>query len=194
MAKSRKSESPVATYHRLMAEFNTTMDQATALIDQMAALAGQQSEQDRVDEEELKDHVRDKANALVVRAATHFLNHYVLQYLEMEGEDEERESKKYLVTSLNMFCKYYGVALRMPDNEDPCMIYAVGSRDGKGRYVMEHKASKKRSGAHKTIRDLLPLQLVTAPPREEGFLTSRAAGFFDFFSAPQSSKKKGFSG
>lgn len=193
MAKSRKSESPVATYRQLMAEFNTTMDQAMALIDQMAALAGQRdSPTDRVSEEELKDHVRDKANALVVRAATHFLNHYVLQYLEMEGEDEDRESKKYLVTSLNMFCKYYGVALRMPDNEDPCMIYAVGSRDGKGRYVMEHKASKKRSGAHKTIRDLLPLQLVTAPPREEGFLTSRAAGFFDFFSAPR--KNKGFSG
>lgn len=60
-------------------------------------------------------------------------------------------------------------AIAYPETGKPSALFAIPSKDGKGRYVLEDKETKKRSSVIKGLEDLLPMKFVTNPPRRESF-------------------------
>ena len=89
------------------------------------------------------------------------------------GSDESYESKKNIVIETNARLRQLNAAVAHPSTGEPCILYAVASRDGYGRYVLENRVTKKRSGAYTTLLDLLPVKLVPDVPRKEGVITRR---------------------
>jgi hypothetical protein len=80
------------------------------------------------------------------------------------------EKKKEVAKEINADLRHYGYAIRHPESASPCMVLAVGSPDGTGRYVLADRLTKKRSHTCNTLLDLFPIGLVPEPRRREGFL------------------------
>jgi hypothetical protein len=110
----------------------------------------------------LLNEIKHKVTELIVNA-------YIPPQVEKHGEDYE--GKKQLVRYWNEFLR--GSAIAHPETGRPCMLLAVGSRDKAGRYVLEDRETRKRTGAYKTLLDILPVKIVADLPRKEGFIERR---------------------
>jgi hypothetical protein len=80
------------------------------------------------------------------------------------------EKKKQVAKEINADLRHYGYSIRHPETGTPCMVLAVGSPDGAGRYVLADRLTKKRSNTCNALLDLFPIGLVPEPKRREGFL------------------------
>lgn len=87
------------------------------------------------------------------------LNYYFhSKYMHRQDEaslDEKKSVAKMIADRL----KQWGNVILHPDNGEPCNLYAISSLDGKGRYTLENRRTKKRSNTSKSIIDFLPLRI-----------------------------------
>lgn len=118
----------------------------------------------------LNDHVWVEAHDLILRAATAHFNDWGRRELAHRDDREDYKWKKELASDANRFARTFGVAFRTPEAAAPCVLFAVGSRDGFGRYVLEARETKTRTGSYKSLADLLPAALVSAPARAERYV------------------------
>jgi len=167
-------------FRDILADFNEALNLAKARIAEAAAIrldmTNHQTEQVLSD---FNNHVWLEAHELILQAASLYMDCFVVSELADSGDAEDHKRKKELAALVNRFCRIYGVALRTEETDDPCVLFAVGSRDGHGRYVLENRATKKRTGSFKSLAEMRPLRLVSAPPRVEGFIQSRPEQFRD---------------
>ena len=103
-------------------------------------------------------------------------NAYFTAKLRRRYDMSSYEKKKEVAKEINADLRHYGYAIRHPDSASPCMVLAVGSPDGTGRYVLADRLTKKRSHTCNTLLDLFPIGLVPEPRRREGFLEKDEAG------------------
>jgi hypothetical protein len=80
---------------------------------------------------------------------------------DLRPDSEDFSMKKVVVKNINdqLRSGRFSIAI---DNR-PVLLLAVGSPDRCGRYVLKDRETKKRSKSRKSIKDLLPLQIVPAP-------------------------------
>ena len=81
--------------------------------------------------------------------------------IEREGYEEKLE----YVRQWNMTLRAVNGALAHPETSAPCILLAVSSYDGQGRYTLENRETKKRSGSYKSLREL-PVRVVPDLPRK----------------------------
>lgn len=117
--------------------------------------------------DEIHKHVWVAAHELILPIARAHFNAWARGELRKKDDREDYARKKELATLANQFGRFFGVALRTADADRPCILYAVGSRDKFGRYVLEDMEKKTRTGSYKSLGDLLPVELVSAPGRVE---------------------------
>lgn len=79
--------------------------------------------------------------------------------LEMAQEPEDYDRKKEIASWLNDALKRYNLTIYHPVEKKPCILLAVGSRDKQGRYVIENRETKKRSGAYRSVADMIPVMI-----------------------------------
>jgi hypothetical protein len=77
--------------------------------------------------------------------------------------------KKEVAKEMNADLRHYGYSIRHPESGNPCLVLAVGSPDGAGRYVLADRLTKKRSHTCSTILDFFPICLVPEPRTLAGF-------------------------
>lgn len=103
------------------------------------------------------------------------INVYLNDLLESNSEAESTyEAKKRIVQLLNEELRTGSkAAIKHPDTGAACMLLAVGSPDGLGRYVLEDRETKKRSKTTNSLRSLLPMSLIPDSVRREGLIDRR---------------------
>lgn len=67
----------------------------------------------------------------------------------------------------------HDAAIAHPVTGNPNLLLAIASYDKRGRYTLEDRATKKRSGSYKTLREITPFKLVPDIPRREGVIERR---------------------
>jgi hypothetical protein len=92
--------------------------------------------------------------------------HFMEAELEYKGKSE-------IVADINSQLRKLDLAFAHPETGEACILYAVTSRDGMGRYSLENRITKTRTGGFKSIRKLMPFQLTTDIPRKEGVIERR---------------------
>jgi hypothetical protein len=85
------------------------------------------------------------------------------------------EAKRAVVKEINEDLRFHGYAIAHPETGAATTLLASSSQDGKGRYVLCDRVTKKRSHTSMTLLDLLPLRLVLEPKRREGLIETRRA-------------------
>jgi hypothetical protein len=81
---------------------------------------------------------------------------------EMKNESSNIDAKRFIAGRIASFLVPNGLSIGHPESGEPCNIYVVPGSDGEGRYVLENRATKKRSHTSRTIIDLIPLLFVRA--------------------------------
>lgn len=74
---------------------------------------------------------------------------------------------------INDILRNLGLTFLHPETDEPCNLYAVPSRDGHGRFTLENRKTKVRTGGYKSFQELIPFKLVPTPPRKEGVIERR---------------------
>lgn len=162
---------PPITFVEAVTRFNAAIDAAKGILDLvLGATRGDPTGSREHLLSDLNDHVWVEAHDLILRAAAAHFNAWVRADLARRDDREDYKRKKELASAVNLFARTFGVALRAPDAAAPCVLFAVGSRDGFGRYVLEARETKTRTGSYKTLADLLPVELVSAPARAEHYV------------------------
>ncbi|QDV34989.1 hypothetical protein [Tautonia plasticadhaerens] len=87
--------------------------------------------------------------------------------------------KQELAKKVNAELRERHQALRHPENGEPCVIYAMATRNGDGRYVLENRMTKKRSGSYKTLLELMPFRFTQDVARKEGLAGKKKKGESD---------------
>ena len=154
----------------LVGEFNVALWQARSILDRI--LRGTQTDMTGVWEERLRDlndHVWAEAHSLIVPAAAAHFNAWARGMLAAKDDAQDYQWKKHLAADANLFARTFGVAFRTADSDAPCVLFAIGSRDKLGRYVLEDRVSKSRTGSYKSLAELLPIAFVSAPARSESY-------------------------
>lgn len=81
------------------------------------------------------------------------------------------EDKRIVAKKINEKLRELKLAISNPGDGDPCIVLVVQSRDGLGRYTLESRITKKRSGFYKTIMEMQPIKLANqdekVSPREK---------------------------
>jgi hypothetical protein len=115
------------------------------------------------------DDLLDEARlAVLERQFNAYWSHKVRRSYDLSSY----EKKKEIAQEMNTDLRHYHVMIRHPDTGSPCLLFAVGSPDGKGRYVLADRLTKKRTHTSSRLLELLPLGLVKEPPRRENFVKS----------------------
>lgn len=89
------------------------------------------------------------------------------------GEGSDYEEKANFVYELNSMLRALRLCFAHPETGEPCNLYAVPSRDGHGRFTLENRETKVRTGGYKSFQELMPITLVLEPPRKEGVIERR---------------------
>jgi hypothetical protein len=87
------------------------------------------------------------------------INLDVREQLSQCDDRTDYAQKKKIARWLGETLRGLSAAILHPETNEECVLFASGNRDGFGRYVLEEIETKKRSGAYKSIDDLLPLRL-----------------------------------
>lgn len=154
----------------LVGEFNVALWQARSILDRI--LRGTQTDMTGKWEERLRDlndHVWAEAHSLIVPAAAAHFNAWARGMLAGKDDAQDYQWKKQLAADANLFARTFGVAFRTTESDAPCVLFAIGSRDKLGRYVLEDRVSKSRTGSYKSLAELLPIAFVSAPARSESY-------------------------
>ncbi len=106
----------------------------------------------------------------------HRLNVYWAGKLYKKYDLADYEAKRTIVSDINTYLRDLEFAIRHPESGEPCTLLASASPDGKGRYVLSDRRTKKRSHTSVTLLDLLPLRLNRAPRRREAFIEAKEKG------------------
>ena len=122
--------------------------------------------------------VRSNAHCLMIRLQEYelcisvsLINNTIMSRLAYEDDTNDYSRKKQLGLHYRDVLREWGLAIYRDGNAVNLLV--VANRDGTGRYVLEDKISKKRTGAYKSLKDLLPLMLTRDIPRKEGFVEQR---------------------
>lgn len=83
------------------------------------------------------------------------------------------DKKKTHIQLINSLLRRADLAFAHPETGDPCILYAQNSYDRLGRYTLENRITKKRSGSYKSLKELFPFKLVPDAPRKEGLIERR---------------------
>ena len=94
-------------------------------------------------------------------------------YYAKHAQADDYENRKSFVKEFDDELRKYSAAIAHPESGEPCILLAVASRDGTGRFTLENRLTKKRGGFYKSITELLPLKLVPDAPRKEGVIERR---------------------
>ncbi|WP_337177541.1 hypothetical protein [Paludisphaera sp.] len=86
---------------------------------------------------------------------------------------DDYDLKKQWAKEVNEDLRKDQCAIRHPESGQPCSVFAIASPDGKGRYVLGNRITKKRTHSSPTISELFPVKLVPEPKRREGFLNKK---------------------
>lgn len=84
--------------------------------------------------------------------------------IHREEDDDDFERKRLLVRTISGECARLNMAVKHPETGRPCNLYAIATVDGKGRYVLEDKETKKRDMSSKRLADLAPLEVIDYRP------------------------------
>ncbi len=160
------------TFVEAVTRFNAAVDAANAVLDHVLKATGGVDPKSGWEHllSDLNDHVWVEAHGLILLAATAHFNAWGRGELAHRDDREDYKRKKELASDANRFARTFGVAFRTPEADAPCVLFAVGSRDGFGRYVLEARETKTRTGSYKSLADLLPAALVSAPARAERYV------------------------
>ena len=165
-----RSEAQRGSLVDLVGQFNAAVAQARAVLDQI--LSATRADTAGKWESKLQDlnaHVWVEAHSLVVAAAAGHFNAWARATLAHKDDREDYAWKKQIASDANQFARSFGVAFRAAGSDAPCVLFAVGSRDKCGRYVLEDRTTKTRTGSYKSLSELLPVALVSAPARAEAY-------------------------
>ena len=88
---------------------------------------------------------------------TPWVNQRLLEMIRQGPDAGDYGRKKEIARWLNDALKRYNLTVYHPVEKKPCILLAVGSRDQHGRYVIENRETKKRSGAYRSIVDIIPV-------------------------------------
>lgn len=69
------------------------------------------------------------------------------------------EGKRALASDINEQCRLRGTTLAHPETGEPCTLLAISDKY-EGTFVLENRATKKRSHTTKNIWTLLPLKVI----------------------------------
>lgn len=96
---------------------------------------------------------------------------------ETAPDGGEYEEKKNAARHINAILRAAQLAILNKETRELCVVYAIATRDGKGVYTLEARDTRKRSGAYKTLAELLPLWLAPdIPPASAVDMYYREAG------------------
>jgi hypothetical protein len=102
-----------------------------------------------------------------------WINDFIPIELRRNPDADDYEVKRRAAHFTNDGLRARGLGIAHPETGEPCLLYANGDRDGKGRYVLEGRLTRKRTGAYKTLLELLSIKLAELPGRKEGFIEKR---------------------
>lgn len=122
------------------------------------------------------DNLLDKSKLLILEKQ---FNVYWTHKLRRRYDLSSYEKKKEVAKEINADLRHYEHAIRHPESGAPCMVLAVGSPDGTGRYVLSDRLTKKRSHTSSTLLELFPIRLVPEPRRKESFVDSDEKSIMD---------------
>ena len=128
------------------------------------------------------DQVRDSAqkcrealNGIVMDATKYIVNDQLSVIAEPRSDERDNEEKKRLSKHVNETLRQQGAVIAHPETREPCLLLAVGSPDGYGRYVLANRETKQRSHTSRALADMLPFTPMPDVPRRESFLERRNA-------------------
>jgi hypothetical protein len=116
---------------------------------------------------------REALNQIIMDSTKAITNAEIQPLAESRKDEQEYAGKKRLVRIVNDALREQGAVLANPDTKEPCLLLAVNSRDGAGRYTLQSRITKKRTGSYTTLKDLLPLVPMLDVPRKEGVIEQR---------------------
>ncbi|HKN85644.1 MAG TPA: hypothetical protein VJV04_02170 [Nitrospiraceae bacterium] len=90
-------------------------------------------------------------------------------FVDNEAYDQAMTTKKELASEINALCRKISAALHSKAKyhpQPPHILVVITSRDGKGRYAYEDRATKKRIGSYASLKSMLPLEFVRDLPRD----------------------------
>jgi hypothetical protein len=122
------------------------------------------------------EHLLDEAKLLILEKQ---FNVYWTHKLRRRYDLSSNEKKKEVAKEINVDLRHYEHAIRHPESGAACMVLAVGSPDGIGRYVLSDRLTKKRSHTSSSLLDLFPIRLVPLPRRKESFVDSDEKSVMD---------------
>ena len=184
MSKDRESLSQLDEATKLLEESEANLLRAVDLIDSSLALAAHQnfSQSQRTGwkgyavikaAEELAERAAAKAKLIKIVINQFTMNRYFRDLVAAKEDYKDYKSKLAAVREINDILRSCDGAIRHPDTGKPCIILAVASRDGFGRYVFEERETKTRSNASKALKELLPFTLMPDVPRKEAIVERR---------------------
>jgi hypothetical protein len=101
------------------------------------------------------------------------INAELLRAFDGLYDENDYTAKKSYVLQVNEQLRQINSAISHPKTGEPCLLLAVNSRDGAGRYTLQSRLTKKRLGSYKSLSELLPIHLVKDVPRKEGVIERR---------------------
>jgi hypothetical protein len=113
---------------------------------------------------------RQALTAVVMESAKVCANADFKSLTETRLDEGDYELKKRLAKKVNETFRRDGAVICHPETKEPCLLLAVGSPDGKGRYVFASRQTRKRSHTSIALIDMLPLTPMPDSPRKESFL------------------------
>ena len=90
-----------------------------------------------------------------------------------EGGESNYSDKQKIAEAINRQLRESRVAIIHPQSRELCVVFAISSKDGRGRYVLSSISTKKRSFTSERLDSFLPFQLGRAPLRKEGLIEKR---------------------
>lgn len=115
-------------------------------------------------EERVADEALESASEMVVLLAGAKLNVRAAS-AQAGGGLHTIEGKQRLSREINEECRRHGLVIAHPDSGEACSLFAVNDKWG-GKFLLEHKRTKKRSHSASDITDLLPFKLIAIPKSE----------------------------
>lgn len=119
---------------------------------------------------------REALNGIVMETTKAVANAHFKSFAESRSDEGDYEQKKQWAISVNETLRQQGAVIEHPDTKEPSLLLAVGSPDGKGRYVLSSRESKRRTKTSMTLMDMLPITPMPDLPRREPFLERRKSG------------------
>jgi hypothetical protein len=116
--------------------------------------------------------VQRAAAMTVIQTLENWLNQLV-----KPGSDEDRYNyavKLHWAQVVNDMLRSEQAAVAHPKTNEPCILLAVTSHDGAGRYTLESRLTKKRSGSYRSLSESLPFKLIADVPRKVAPVERRA--------------------